>query len=231
VAGVRPCPTCGDPINRGPGQHAYCSDKCRPQCKVKWCKQPTRGTQTVCSGHYSILLRRGDLNQRWRWTPGDDNLAFWHKRGCVTCGNPVPTNSAFRRYCSTRCAGRKAQNPDRPKSFDCAKCGITVSLIVKATKAGQFKRFNATLCDKCARRTRAGMTVGQLARRDGTDCGICGRTVNLFATKDNPDRPSVDHILPRAAGGTNDPTNLQLAHLSCNHTKHTKIGFSLKDRV
>jgi 5-methylcytosine-specific restriction endonuclease McrA len=67
------------------------------------------------------------------------------------------------------------------------------------------------------------MTVGQLARRDGTDCGICGRIVELNAPKTDPDRPSIDHIIPRAAGGTNDPANLQLAHLSCNHRKHVKI--------
>jgi predicted nucleic acid-binding Zn ribbon protein len=210
----RLCPTCGNPINRGPGQHAYCSDECRPQCEVIWCNQPTRGTQTVCNSHHSMLLRRGNLSQRWRWAP---------ERICIVCENPVPTNSGFRRYCSTRCAGRKTQNPNRPKSFDCAKCGITVSLITKSTKAGQFKRADATLCDKCARRTRAGMTVGQLARRDGTNCGICGRTVDLTAPKTDPDRPSIDHILPRAAGGTNDPANLQLAHLSCNHRKHVKI--------
>jgi hypothetical protein len=167
-------------------------------------------------------LNRGDLNQRWRWAL---------ERICVVCEKPVPTNAGYRRYCSPACAARNVQNPNRPKSYECVKCGITVSLIVKSTKAGQFKRFNAKLCDKCARRTRAGMTVGQLARRDGTDCGICGQAVNLFATKDNPERPSIDHIIPRAAGGTNDPTNLQLAHLSCNHTKHVKVGFSLKDRV
>jgi 5-methylcytosine-specific restriction endonuclease McrA len=67
------------------------------------------------------------------------------------------------------------------------------------------------------------MTVGELAHRDGATCGICGRAVNLFAAKDNPDKPSIDHIIPRAAGGTNDPANLQLAHLSCNHRKHVKI--------
>jgi 5-methylcytosine-specific restriction endonuclease McrA len=37
-------------------------------------------------------------------------------------------------------------------------------------------------------------------------------------------RPSVDHIIPRALGGTHDPENLQLTHLVCNLIKHDRIG-------
>jgi 5-methylcytosine-specific restriction endonuclease McrA len=67
------------------------------------------------------------------------------------------------------------------------------------------------------------MTVGELAKRDGPNCGICGNPVSLRAPKHDPDKPSIDHIIPRALGGTNDPKNLQLAHLSCNHRKHIKV--------
>jgi len=36
----------------------------------------------------------------------------------------------------------------------------------------------------------------------------------------NPLAPSIDHILPRSRGGTNDDGNLQIAHLRCNLLKH-----------
>jgi 5-methylcytosine-specific restriction endonuclease McrA len=63
--------------------------------------------------------------------------------------------------------------------------------------------------------------VLELARRDGSDCGICGEVVDLAATGDLG--PSVDHIIPRAKGGSNDPSNLQLAHMRCNRLKSDRL--------
>jgi len=36
----------------------------------------------------------------------------------------------------------------------------------------------------------------------------------------DPLAPSIDHILPRSRGGTEDDDNLQIAHLRCNLLKH-----------
>ncbi|WP_354596069.1 HNH endonuclease signature motif containing protein [Streptomyces sp. JL1001] len=35
---------------------------------------------------------------------------------------------------------------------------------------------------------------------------------------------SVDHVVPRALGGTHEPSNLQLAHLYCNQVKSDLRG-------
>lgn len=68
------------------------------------------------------------------------------------------------------------------------------------------------------------MTVGELAQRDGTDCGICGGPVDMSLRKaDSRMCASIDHIVPRAHGGTNDPANLQLAHLQCNAVKSDRL--------
>lgn len=42
--------------------------------------------------------------------------------------------------------------------------------------------------------------------RDGGICWLCGQT----------GADSVDHVIPRARGGTDDDDNLRAAHLSCN---------------
>lgn len=48
-----------------------------------------------------------------------------------------------------------------------------------------------------------------LIRRDGRACRYCGSGENL----------TIDHIVPKADGGTNDPRNLQLLCAPCNATK------------
>ncbi len=34
---------------------------------------------------------------------------------------------------------------------------------------------------------------------------------------------SVDHIIPHAKGGTDDPSNLQAAHMTCNKSKNAHM--------
>lgn len=46
----------------------------------------------------------------------------------------------------------------------------------------------------------------------------------MDAHRPDPLCPSVDHIIARANGGTNDPANLQLAHLWCNQVKSDREG-------
>ena len=56
-------------------------------------------------------------------------------------------------------------------------------------------------------------------------CALCGKPMpaNRFdvahATLWKKQRPSFDHIRPRAAGGGDAPGNLQLAHAVCNWRK------------
>lgn len=213
----RPCPPCGEPINRGPGQHAYCSVECRPQCAVAGCGLPTVGIQSHCNSHYTILLKNGGVFKGSRWA---DEWA------CVVCGKEVQKGSGRRKHCSGRCQQLSSRNPNRPACFDCVKCGTTVSLIVPSTKAGKFKRSNSDLCDRCKRQKKWSMTVGQIAKRDGIDCKICGDPVDMALRKPDLFCASVDHIVPRALGGTDDPQNLQLAHLWCNQVKQKRPDFT-----
>lgn len=78
----------------------------------------------------------------------------------------------------------------------------------------------AKFCGPCvrARDTERGTTTERglgwhyqakrrrILERDGYVCWICG----------GPGANSVDHVIPRARGGTDDDDNLRAAHLSCN---------------
>ena len=216
----RKCLTCGDVINLGPGQHKYCSDGCRALCAFEGCGRPER-SKGLCETHHMQKLRGGPLKA----------LSWAQEWVCVVCGSDVEKGSGRRRHCSNRCQAIDSRLPGRPKSFTCAVCSTEVSLIVPLTKRGQFKRADSHLCDKCKPHGRYGMNARRLAQRDGTDCKICGDAVDMNAVKPDLFRASVDHIVPRAVGGTDDPTNLQLAHLWCNQVKNRRPDFSLMKGV
>jgi 5-methylcytosine-specific restriction endonuclease McrA len=52
-------------------------------------------------------------------------------------------------------------------------------------------------------------TASAVLKRDHSICHICGR----------PGATSVDHITPKAKGGTDHMTNLAAAHIACNSQK------------
>jgi len=53
---------------------------------------------------------------------------------------------------------------------------------------------------------------------DGKTCPECGRT--MLGGPDHAARnPTTDHIVPRARGGSGDPSNLRVVCRSCNSRK------------
>lgn len=55
-------------------------------------------------------------------------------------------------------------------------------------------------------------------------CAICGRRVDFSIKYPDPMCPTVDHIIPLDKGGhPSDIANLQLAHMSCNRQKGSKL--------
>ena len=55
------------------------------------------------------------------------------------------------------------------------------------------------------------MLIAVLRQRDGDLCAICRRNLD--------DDVTIDHIVSRMLGGTDQASNLQLAHRMCNATK------------
>jgi len=93
---------------------------------------------------------------------------------------------------------------------------------------GARRTMNTKLCDACRRRRKFRTTVFAIAQRDGTDCTICCEPVDMtLRRRDSVFCPSIDHRLPRARGGTDDPENLALAHFWCNAVKSDREGFTI----
>ncbi|MGB3626716.1 MAG: HNH endonuclease signature motif containing protein [Henriciella sp.] len=64
-----------------------------------------------------------------------------------------------------------------------------------------------------------------LWRDQAGQCALCGKPMPstrfhvAHASIWKRERPTFDHIVPRAAGGPDTPENLQLAHARCNRIK------------
>lgn len=59
-------------------------------------------------------------------------------------------------------------------------------------------------------------------------CAICGGAFPeeykkpMTSSHEKPTQPTIDHIIPRSKGGTDEPSNLQWVHYKCNQAKGDK---------
>jgi hypothetical protein len=68
-----------------------------------------------------------------------------------------------------------------------------------------------------------GVRLRELGDRDAWTCWVCTGEVDPSAVSGSPHAASVDHVVPRARGGTNAPTNLRLAHRRCNGQRGSRL--------
>lgn len=154
---------------------------------------------------------------------------------CTWCQRPyVPKNrKRSAAFCSKRCKDT-ARNRSRQAVLDAAKgeraCVWCADPIPQSMRSDA--KFCSEDCNSAAHQVtrkmakRAGVPRNpalvsrqEIADRDGWRCGLCGGRVSKDRRHPDPLCPSIDHVIPLARGGTNDPDNLQLAHLRCNLRK------------
>jgi 5-methylcytosine-specific restriction endonuclease McrA len=108
----------------------------------------------------------------------------------------------------------------------CAVCNST--LFGQTMKAKVCSRR----CRDASRRSRKrGVFVESITRRrvfdrDDWRCQLCGQAVPKQAEVPDPAAPTLDHIIPLAAGGTHEYSNVQLAHFLCNSLKGNRAGLN-----
>lgn len=228
---------------------SYCDLRCRPLCAVDGCEEPehARGWCSFHYTRWNLAgdplapttrrrpSDRGvcaygpcDLPQRSRdwcaahyaqWRAGAELRPIRKLRDtCLACGGPTGSTWGYRKFCGTACKTLWYKSGGvLPPTYTCVLCGSEESM---THKNGRRRHSDVKYCEQCAgSRHQHGSSIRALAVRDGIDCGICHMPVNLALLWPDPTSPSVDHVIPRARGGSDDPSNLQLAHLTCNCRK------------
>lgn len=213
----RPCKnlSCTEMVQRnGKVYRDYCSDDCKPRCTVDGCEDPQR-KKGWCASHYTQWQSTGQVRAfKYKWSRAES---------CMVCGHATGSIPGLKKYCSWRCAGfSKYHGGSPPTSASCAQCGTPISLDPHAN--GRRRRCDIVTCSDCQRRydPRKVMGVYALAQRDGSDCTLCHEPVDLELAWPDLHCATVDHVWPRSRGGSDDPANLQLAHLICNLRKGNK---------
>lgn len=90
--------------------------------------------------------------------------------------------------------------------------------------------FCSTRCytrgtDRLSNARRAGLAEvsvvirREIYERDAWRCHLCKKKVDRRLRYPNQRSASLDHLVPLADGGTHDPANLALAHLTCNQRR------------
>lgn len=185
----------------------------RPLCSVESCELP-KFANGMCKRHNHNDWRTGSaIPPNYEWADASN---------CKVCGDPP--GGRFRQYCSFACWNAyRNYDGDVPLSRPCASCGQLLEFLSR-TSAGRRTFRARSYCPPCRRRYKSwGLSVTALAARDGAICALCGCDVDMASTRPDVMCPSVDHIVPRSLGGSNDPNNLQLAHLLCNIRKGNRV--------
>lgn len=145
---------------------------------------------------------------------------------CTTCGYVTSTADGF---CSSRC--RIHGVPDgaqRISYFSCDTCSrLSVRVINHVHKlschACQLERRRDHWRHKNRQRrlarkgaTAVRYTLTKIGDRDGWKCHICGKKVDVNLSGMANAGPTIDHLVPVSAGGSDDEWNVALAHRICN---------------
>lgn len=142
------------------------------------------------------------------------------ERVCHHCGCSYRPRAHNQIHCSSECvaAARRSENrriqwPDRV----CLRCGNSFAP----------SHWRAKYCsEKCRQRTRDRQRAHRwrikrtaIFERDGWTCQICHEPVDGSLCYPHHHAATIDHIVPVSRGGTDDPANLQTAHMVCNSSK------------
>lgn len=157
---------------------------------------------------------------------------------CVVCAAEFTATTEAAKFCSRPCEwewkkGRidrrglalqrqrfAARGRSRRRLFTCGPCVICRSGFVGL--GGSHRTCSRECGQELDRRAQPWRHAGRrrvIFERDSYRCQLCGKKTRSDVPSLHPLEPTVDHIIPRSRGGSDEPANLQCAHRICNSLK------------
>jgi predicted nucleic acid-binding Zn ribbon protein len=181
-----PCARCGTLLWGGKGTLPEGQRTCRPCRRVQ--PQPYGPHKGTPLAVYEARLAKSQRPKR--------DIPRWIN--CATCGTGFHPRTYNNRFCGPECR-------------ELARLAIG-----RAPTERDRERWR----NRSSTSSRGYGYEWQLVRRivlaEESVCGFCGDDVDKGLRFPDPLSPSVDHIVRKEDGGTDDRSNLRLAHLGCN---------------
>lgn len=151
-----------------------------------------------------------------------------YRGGCRCDACRTAKNDAHRDYVA-RVKARDGLTPTEKirgvaKTAECSSCGKSI-----------FRpRVEEPMCVPCRARNKRAVWVPANTRRaiyerDNWTCGICSESVESGLPNSSAWQATLDHIIPRSLGGSDDPSNLRLAHRWCNTVRSNRTALTLEE--
>lgn len=237
----RECAVCGSGFHPNYREQVNCSRQCGAAARRAKRRPVERPRRTWTCEVCGVAYRRSYSGQR---TCGRVCGAALKARNrsqvvrpepppkiCAQCGSPF--TGSRHRYCSAECSARAARVQDlrrygkTPDDADrCESCGVAVPFKRKrcddcklATVRAWRKRRKRKVKARLRGVAHEPYTLAEIAIRDRGVCQLCRKRVAMSQVVPHPKAPTIDHVLPIAAGGQDVRANVQLAHFECNWQK------------
>lgn len=135
---------------------------------------------------------------------------------CKTCGRDFQT-TGWPLFCSPLCSYLDRHNPScEVVRSTCRTCGRTILWHSARTYCSAKCRHN--------RPRRWRKHALEVHERDQWICQLCGTPTLREWVKGDLRSPTLDHIMPRSLGGSDDIGNLRTAHWLCNAIRGDQAG-------
>lgn len=208
---VRVCVDCGARPSAGGHRRCYPCQHARRKARDGYAGVPCGSCGVTMAGEYRAEkeklchLCRAERRERWKRDG----------RPCDDCG--VPTGKGMRPRCG-RCAIGRATRP-------CAvyQCGgkVLARGLCPTHYSYEWRRENGVVGGWGTWITPARRAL--IYRRDNWMCQICFDPIDREVNPNDDMAPSLDHIIPRSAGGGHESSNLRLAHRLCNSVRGAAV--------
>lgn len=184
-----------------------------------------RTVAATCVGCGAVFQARSDMLSagKGRFCTSDCHNAYQTTTGARAREREyVRLNGArgsVRRRALTRARAAAAGSSGGGRVFVQGGCLVCAEQFMSP---GAASRYCSVKCrDKNVRKSFGLSWLDRMALfdRDGWTCQICSESVDYTADYLSDWYPSVDHIVPRAHGGSDDISNLRTAHRWCNSVR------------
>ena len=189
---------------------ALCGDEFQPaRANVKFCGRPCA---TALRAGLDAPVCCADCGKRMELGRGSRTDGTGR---CIACRKAEPTHGVHRyaRH-GCRCEACTEAIKIQARRFNAKhreKHGVAYATLWKRRFKDEYGFWPNAPGGWISRRRRAA-----IYERDGWSCHLCGQPVSREYDAADPLSPTLDHLVPRSAGGSDESGNLATAHAVCN---------------